>query len=104
MSGIPRLQRPDRYQVRMQVQSLDALLPDDHRARLVWEYVEGLDMTPLYQRIRAVEGHAGRDAIDPRILLALCLYATLDGVGSARRPCCLWQRCDGNRGPSTAAR
>jgi transposase len=78
------MQRPDRYQMRMQVQSLDALLPEDHRARLVWEYVEGLDMTPLYQQIRAVEGRAGRDPIDPRILLALWLYATLDGVGSAR--------------------
>lgn len=83
-SGAPRMQRPDRYQMRMQVQSLDALLPEDHRARLVWEYVEGLDMTPLYQQIRAVEGRAGRDPIDPRILLALWLYATLDGVGSAR--------------------
>ena len=78
------MQRPDRYQMRMQVQSLDALLPEDHRARLVWEYVEGLDMTPLYQQIRAVEGRAGRDPIDPRILLALWLYATLDGVGAAR--------------------
>jgi len=83
-SGAPRMQRPDRYQMRMQVQSLDALLPEDHRARLVWEYVEGLDMTPLYQQIRAVEGRAGRDPIDPRILMGLWLYATLDGVGSAR--------------------
>jgi transposase len=82
--GAPRMQRPDRYQMRMQVQSLDALLREDHRARLVWEYVEGLDRTGLYQEIRAVEGHAGRDPIDPRILLALWLYATLDGVGSAR--------------------
>jgi transposase len=31
-----------------------------------------------------LEGGAGRTAIDPRILLALWLYATLDGVGSAR--------------------
>ena len=83
--GVPRMQRPDRYQVRMHVQSLDALLPEDHRARLVWEYVEGLDMMPLYREIRAVTGHAGRAPIDPRILLALWLYATLDGVGSARQ-------------------
>ena len=84
-SGAPRMQRPDRYQMRMQVQSLDALLPEDHRARLVWEYVEGLDMTPLYRQIRAVEGRAGRDPIDPRILMGLWLYATLEGVGSARQ-------------------
>ena len=51
----------------------------------MWEYVEGLDLSALYEQIRAVEGRAGRDAIDPRILLALWLYATLDGVGSARQ-------------------
>ena len=83
-SGRARVQRAYRDQVEMQVLALDALLADDHAARLVWEYVEGLDLTPLYEEIRAVEGWAGRDAIDPKILLALWLYATLDGVGSAR--------------------
>ena len=83
-AGPPRMQRPDRYQVVMRPASLDELLTEDHQARLVWEYVAGLDMGPLYQQIRAVEGRAGRDPIDPRILLALWLYATLDGVGSAR--------------------
>jgi transposase len=68
----------------MQILALDSFLPDDHAARVVWEYVEGLDLRELYSRIRAVEGRAGRDAIDPRILMALWLYATLDGVGSAR--------------------
>ncbi len=82
--GAPRVQRPDRFQTRMQVCSLDALLPEDHQARVVWEYVEGLDLTCLYASIRAVEGRAGRNPIDPRILMALWLYATLDGVGSAR--------------------
>jgi len=64
--------------------SLDAMLADDHQARVVWEYVEGLDLACLYDSIRAVEGRAGRDPIDPRILMALWLYATLDGVGAAR--------------------
>ena len=83
-TGIPRVERARRNQVEMQVLTLDALLPEDHTARLVWEYAEGLDLTPLYEQIRAVEGWAGRNAIDPKILLALWLYATLDGVGSAR--------------------
>jgi transposase len=68
----------------MRCASLDQLLPPDHQARLVWDFVRGLDLTPLLQRIQAVEGHAGRDANDPRLLLALWLQATLDGVGSAR--------------------
>jgi transposase len=64
--------------------SLDSLLPENHQARAVWEFVSGMDLTPLHQSIRAVEGRPGRDAMDPRILMALWLYATLDAVGSAR--------------------
>src|SRR5271157_5428854 len=82
--GAVRLRRPDRKQMSMQMCSLEALLPEDHQARVVWEYVEGLDLSCLYQAIRAVEGHVGRDSTDPRVLMALWLYATLDGVGSAR--------------------
>jgi transposase len=68
----------------MRVSSLDAMLPEEHQARVVWDFVEGVDLTCLYESIRAVQGRPGRDAIDPRILMALWLYATLDGVGSAR--------------------
>lgn len=81
----PRLQRPDRQQVVMRCQALDATLAEDHPARLVWAYVEAADLGPLHQTIKAVRGHAGRSPIDPRILLALWLYATLEGVGSARQ-------------------
>jgi transposase len=80
-----RLRRPQRNQVEMRCLALDQLLPDDHQARLVWAYVEGLNLTPLYHAIQARQGVAGRDANDPRILMALWLYATLDGIGSARR-------------------
>ena len=52
--------------------------------RAVWEYVEQADLSALYDAIRAVEGAPGRAPIDPKILLALWLYATLDAVGSAR--------------------
>jgi transposase len=82
--GTPRFQRPNRGQVELRSVDLDGLLPADHRARLVWAFVEGLDLGPLYVPIKAVEGHPGRPPIDPAILTALWLYATLDGVGSAR--------------------
>lgn len=68
----------------MRPSSLDAELDADHVARSVWEFVANLDLSPLYQKVRSVEGHAGRPAIDPALLLALWLLATLDGVGSAR--------------------
>ncbi len=80
----PRVQRPNRAQIEWRPLALDQLLPADHRARLVWHFVEGLGLEALYDRIAAVEGEPGRPAIDPQILLALWLYATLEGVGSAR--------------------
>jgi transposase len=64
---------------------LEALLPAEHRARVVWSFVDGLDLAALYERIRAREGEPGRPPPDPKLLLALWLYATLEGVGSARQ-------------------
>lgn len=90
-SAVPRLNKPERLQMEMHCESLDQRLDADHTARLVWQLVEGLDLTPLYQPIAAVEGVAGRNASDPRVLFALWLYAAVDGVGSAReleRLCC----------------
>lgn len=59
-------------------------MPPDHRARGVWDFVQGLDLSSFYGEIESVEGRAGRPAIDPAILLSLWLYATAEGVGSAR--------------------
>jgi hypothetical protein len=52
--------------------------------RLVWSFVEGLDLTALLATIKAVDGRPGHPPADPRILLALWLYATVEGIGSAR--------------------
>jgi transposase len=51
-----------------------------------------MDLSSFTARIRAVEGHGGRNATDPRLLLALWMFATADGVGSARRLEALCQR------------
>src|SRR5258706_10530738 len=63
---------------------LEALLPDSHQARIVWKFVEGLDLSTLYEAIGSREGEAGRPAADPKVLFALWIYATIEGVGSAR--------------------
>jgi transposase len=63
---------------------LEGLLPADHRARLVWSFVESLDLSQLYDRVLSREGEAGRPAADPAVLLSLWLCATIEGVGSAR--------------------
>ncbi len=82
--GARRLRQAVRNQIEFQECSLDELLPEEHEARIVWAYVSDLDLTELHQRIQAVEGGPGQAPADPRILLALWLYATLRGVGSAR--------------------
>jgi transposase len=60
------------------------VLPEGHRARVVWAYVEQADLSALYAGIKAVAGGSGRTPIAPEIVFALWLYATVDGVGSAR--------------------
>jgi transposase len=82
--GRPRLRVPHRDQVEFYHASLDQLLEPDHTARVVWEAVRQLDLSPWLCEIKAVEGHVGRNMTDPRMLLALWIYATLEGIGSAR--------------------
>lgn len=60
------------------------LLPADHLARLFWELVERLDLTAFYAPIVVVLGGPGQAATDPKILVALWLYAFSQGVTSAR--------------------
>ena len=79
--GRPRLRTANREQIVFRAAPLDALLPQDHPARIVWVYVEGLDLTSLYDRIKSVERGPGRAPIDPKIPMALWLYATVEGVG-----------------------
>src|SRR3546814_12341512 len=42
------------------------------------------DLTTVFKEIKSAQGHPGRPAIDPKIITALWLYATIEGVGSAR--------------------
>jgi transposase len=79
-----RVKTPQRGQVTMHLKSLEELIGADHPVRSIWRYVSSLDLSAFYREIEAVKGGAGRDAVDPRILLALWLYATVEGVSSAR--------------------
>ena len=84
MLGGARVLEANRSQLCWDLVDLEALLPAEHRARLVWRFVETLDLVAFYEAIRARDGEAGRPAADPKVLLALWLYATLEGVGAAR--------------------
>lgn len=82
--GKPRLRVPVRDQAEMSWESLDQRLDPDSQARVVWSLVCQLDLDAWLKEIKAVEHHAGRSAIDPRLLVALWVFAILRGVGSAR--------------------
>lgn len=80
----PKLREPDRQQLRLVSLDLEAAIAADDGVRAVWAFVERIDLAPFYEQIQTAEGEPGRPAIDPRILLALWIQATLDGIGSAR--------------------
>jgi transposase len=82
--GAPRLREPVRDQIELRAVDIDSLIGQDHPARVFWSYVEGLDLRELEDRIEARENTPGHPAISPRLMLALWLYATGEGVGSAR--------------------
>lgn len=82
--GKPRLKIAIRNQVEILTGSLDDLLPEDHKVRSVWTYVEQLDLSIILNKIKSVESHPGASAIDPRILFALWLYAFIEGIISAK--------------------
>ena len=89
---VVRVKRPVRNQIEFRPAALDQLVPHDHRVRAVWAYVDAIDFKPLYRRLKAVEGRPGRDATDPKILMALWMYATIEGISSARQLARLCER------------
>ena len=82
--GRPRLREPERRQIELRAIDLDAAIGADHPARTIWAYVERLDLRVLEDRVMSRAGMPGHPAIAPRLMLALWLYATSEGVGSAR--------------------
>lgn len=80
-----RLRKPDRWQVQMVCRCPDELVSETHEVRRVAALVEKMDLSAFREPIKAREGHAGRDATDPALLVALWLYAAIRGCGSARQ-------------------
>ncbi len=80
----PRLREPKRDQIELRAVDIESLIGEDHPVRVIWSYVEDLDLRELEDRIKARGDRPGHPATSPRLLLALWLYATSEGVGSAR--------------------
>jgi transposase len=82
--GAPRLREPNRDQIELRAVDIESLIGTDHRVRVIWAYVERLELSELEDRVKARDNRPGHPATSPRLLLALWLYATSEGVGSAR--------------------
>jgi transposase len=80
----PRIKYVNRGQMLLRPVNVDALIPEEHPARAIWEFTGKQDLSRFYERIKAVEGRAGRAVYDPRLLISIWIYAYSVGIGSAR--------------------
>jgi transposase len=83
--GEARLRRAVRNQVEMIARDLDSMIAESHPVRSIWTFLSKLDLSAFYGCIKATLDKPGRPATDPQVLLALWVYATVEGIGSARR-------------------
>lgn len=83
-AGKARLREPVRDQIELRAVDLEGLLPSDHPVRVIWAYVQKLDLRALEAAVGAREHTPGQAPVSPRLLLALWLYATSEKIGSAR--------------------
>lgn len=51
--GAPRLREPKRDQIELRAVDIDSLIGQDHPARVMWSYVEGLELSELEDRVKA---------------------------------------------------
>jgi transposase len=86
-----RVKPINRAQLVLRPVDVERLVEADHPVRAIWELVSQRDLTCFYEQIDALEGAAGRPAIDPRLLISLWIYGYMEGTPSARE---IAQRCE----------
>src|SRR5712664_1628630 len=79
-----RLKAIDRSQHYWGRMCLEELIPAGHLARAIWELTGDLDLGGFLEDNKSVEGKAGRERIDPRLLVSVWVYGYSRGIGSAR--------------------
>ena len=79
-----RLKVVDRAQLLLRTVDVERLIPEDHPARAIWEFVGRLDLSGYTDQVRSVAGGAGRPAFDPQLLVSLWVYSYSQAVSSAR--------------------
>jgi transposase len=89
----PRVRPLNRNQFRMLNLDVERLIPDEHPARAIWDLVGRVDLSPFYEKVKAVEGHAGQPPFDPRLMISIWVYGLTRGINSARElsEWCEWE-------------
>lgn len=83
-NGEPRFEPINRQQIVLEPLDIERLIPEGHAARNIWELLGSMDLSRFLRPVRAVEGHAGRNLWEPRLLIAIWIYAYSRGISSAR--------------------
>ena len=74
----------NRKQYFMETANLEDMVSKDNPVRAIWAFVEQLDLTSYYNRIKSRVDEAGSPAYNPKLLLAMWIYAYSQGISSAR--------------------
>ena len=88
-----RVRALNREQMLMLQIDVERLIPEDHAARAIWEFVGKLELQPFYEKVKAVEGRAGQPRFDPRLMISIWVYGLSRGINSARElsEWCNWE-------------
>ena len=81
-----RVVRPMRAQLQWDPVDLESLVPQEHPARTIWGFLEGLDQPAFYEPIKAIADRPGRPTTALEVLPALWLLATVEAIGDWRPP------------------
>src|SRR3972149_8771039 len=57
-----RVLRPNRQQLQWAPRDLEAMLPEDHPARAIWDFLDKLNLASFYGSIKAVLDGPGRQS------------------------------------------
>ncbi len=83
-AGPPRRKRVNRNPRLLRPVDGEQRVEADPPVRAIWERLGSLDRSRFQEPLGAVEGGAGRPAWDPHLRISLWVYASSEGVSSAR--------------------
>jgi transposase len=82
--GELKLRRPERRQIVFGEIDVERLVGEDHPVRAIWELTGRLDLSGFAAGLRSRVGEAGRGAWEPRLLVAIWIWAYSQAIASAR--------------------